>query len=468
MIVYVKDGVHVKERKLSQTDSDLPSFSVELGLSREKKTCVNMFYREFTGGVSGIDTTESQKDRLGRQINHWKSLHRSGRDVLILGDSNLCAHQWEEENYQPKMLANMVQDYLLEVTSQQLVTSTTRAELVGGVAQNSCIDHCYSNVREKITGLFVEAVGDSDHLAVRALKYCRTPVVKPQTIRRRCYKKFSVADFLKDIFYSNINISVKTHETVEGAAEAFKNEFVAILDHHAPVKTIQIRKNYCPYLSEETKAAIKDRNVLQEEALKTRDTVLLEEFKIKQKEVRKLVKEDQRQGKMRDLSDKPSSKQAWKSARNILGINKNMSPTAVKDRDGTLVTNPDKLATMFNDFFIEKVRLLRSQTNSLPTVDPVSRLQQWLDKRGKPLPPFRLKEINRKQLRKLIKRMKGGRSSGVDGIDSYSLKLAAPLLEDALEHLINLSIRTSTFSTFWKHQLIFPHHKKSDKTNTKN
>ena len=46
--------------------------------------------------------------------------------------------------------------------------------------------------------------------------------------------------------------------------------------------------------------------------------------------------------------------------------------------------------------------------------------------------------------------------------------MAAPLLEDALEHLINLSIRTSTFSTFWKHQLIFPHHKKSDKTNTKN
>ena len=64
--------------------------------------------------------------------------------------------------------------------------------------------------------------------------------------------------------------------------------------------------------------------------------------------------------------------------------------------------------------------------------------------------------------------MKGGKSSGVDGIDSFSLKLAAPLLEDALEHLINLSIRTSTFSSFWKPQLIFPHHKKSDKTITKN
>ena len=64
--------------------------------------------------------------------------------------------------------------------------------------------------------------------------------------------------------------------------------------------------------------------------------------------------------------------------------------------------------------------------------------------------------------------MKGGKSSGIDGIDSYSLKLAAPLLEDALEHIINSSIRTSTFSSFWKHQLIFPHHKKSDRTIAKN
>ena len=59
--------------------------------------------------------------------------------------------------------------------------------------------------------------------------------------------------------------------------------------------------------------------------------------------------------------------------------------------------------------------------------------------------------------------MKGGRSSGVDNIDSYTLKLAAPLIEEALEHLINLSIKSGTFASFWKPQLIFPQHKKSEK-----
>ena len=59
--------------------------------------------------------------------------------------------------------------------------------------------------------------------------------------------------------------------------------------------------------------------------------------------------------------------------------------------------------------------------------------------------------------------MKGNRTCGIDNIDSYSLKLAAPLIEDALMHLINLSIRSGQFASIWKPQLIFPQHKKAEK-----
>ena len=133
-----------------------------------------------------------------------------------------------------------------------------------------------------------------------------------------------------------------------------------------------------------------------------------------------------------------------------------------------MVTNPAKMADIFNKFFIQKVRALRAKTNSPPTIDPVQRLKNWLKKRKEPPPPFKLREITRMELRKLVKKMKGGKNSGVDQIDNFSLKLAAPLIEDALLHLVNLSIRTSCFSRLWKHQLIFPHHKKKDKLLTKN
>ena len=59
--------------------------------------------------------------------------------------------------------------------------------------------------------------------------------------------------------------------------------------------------------------------------------------------------------------------------------------------------------------------------------------------------------------------MKGGRSSGVDTIDSYSIKTASPspYIEDVLLHLVNLSLQK--FPTGWKTQLIHPFQKKGDK-----
>ena len=442
--------------------------SFEVGLGKEKKTCVNFYYREFTGGVSGPGDIGSQVERLGRQIIHWKTLFATGKDVLILGDSNLCARQWDSDSYQHKQLGSMVQDLLLEESSHQLVSDITRSELVKGVVQTSCIDHCYSDVREKIIGPFVESVGDSDHLGVRVLKYCRTPVIRPQAVKKRCYKQFSVEKFLVDIFYSNINISVTSHESIDGAAEAFMNEFLAILSHNAPVKIIQLRKKYCPHLSAETKILMIERNLLQKEASEKSDPVLLEEFKLKAREIKKIVAEEKKAGESKDLSDNPSIKQVWGSVRSILGSTKSLSPRAVKDENGILESNPSKVATIFNSFFLEKVKILREKTVAPPKVDPVVRLKQWLAKRESPPPPFTLKEISRKELRKLIRKMKGGKASGEDGIDSYSLKLAAPPIEDALLHIVNLSIRSSTFSSFWKHQLIFPHHKKADKDQTKN
>ena len=51
----------------------------------------------------------------------------------------------------------------------------------------------------------------------------------------------------------------------------------------------------------------------------------------------------------------------------------------------------------------------------------------------------------------------------MDWIDKGSLKVASPLIEESLLHLVNLSIREGRFSDRWKPQLIFPHHKKNQR-----
>ena len=69
---------------------------------------------------------------------------------------------------------------------------------------------------------------------------------------------------------SGINTIVTGAKTIDVAAEAFENIFKHILNEHAPMKVFHMRKNYIPFVSEETKELILNRKALQEEEAKTK------------------------------------------------------------------------------------------------------------------------------------------------------------------------------------------------------
>ena len=69
---------------------------------------------------------------------------------------------------------------------------------------------------------------------------------------------------------------------------------------------------------------------------------------------------------------------------------------------------------------------------------------------------------------KLLKCLKNSRSSSIDGLDSYSVKVAADVLAEPLHHIISLSINQSKFPTSWKYSKVIPLHKKDSKLETKN
>ena len=110
----------------------------------------------------------------------------------------------------------MVQNFLLETGSCQTVKKFTRSE-IGRVGElcRSLIDHCYTNVQEKVSIPEVIAVGNSDHLGLVVTKYTRTPISKPRTVKKRNYKFFNVELFLTDILNSDINAAVTACEDLD-------------------------------------------------------------------------------------------------------------------------------------------------------------------------------------------------------------------------------------------------------------
>ena len=56
----------------------------------------------------------------------------------------------------------------------------------------------------------------------------------------------------------------------------------------------------------------------------------------------------------------------------------------------------------------------------------------------------------------------------MDQIDTYTIKLIRQDILPALTHIINLSITSEEFPTYWKKSKIIPLHKKEDLLNPKN
>ena len=84
------------------------------------------------------------------------------------------------------------------------------------------------------------------------------------------------------------------------------------------------------------------------------------------------------------------------------------------------------LLQAFNNIFLGKVQNLTESLIGKVTSDPSERLSTWLEQRSFPIEEFNLKEIDLPTLSKYLKKLKGNRSSAIDQIDSFSLKLSAP------------------------------------------
>ena len=125
-----------------------------------------------------------------------------------MGDANICAVEWSEKDYKNKELSSLIQEFMADTASSQLVKEFTRSEVIrGGAVSRSCIDHCYSNSPDKISKPEVVAVGNSDHLGVVITKYTKVLKSKPNTVMKRSYTNFDVEKFLTEIVNSDININ---------------------------------------------------------------------------------------------------------------------------------------------------------------------------------------------------------------------------------------------------------------------
>ena len=141
----------------------------------------------------------------------------------------------------------------------------------------------------------------------------------------------------------------------------------------------------------------------------------------------------------------------WKTVKGWLGLGSSGPPTQLF-WEGKIVTSPIGLAESMNSFFLDKIARLRSNI-PLTRGDPVSKLREAM--LGKNC-SFQFQEVKTEDVLNTIKNLKNSNSTGIDYIDTRTLKGIADIVAPSMTHIINLSIQSGIFPSAWKWAKVVP------------
>ena len=296
-------------------------------------------------------------------------------------------------------------------------------------------------------------------------RYSKEPPTPAKTIRKRSYKEFLPEKYLEDL--SKINWDdVLCCDDLDVATELFTRKIRYVLNVHAPWIIFQQRKHFCPWLTEETKQLMNQRDQLKQRAkdlaMRDQGNVASEEQQLAWAEYKKLrnkinntKKTEENRFKSKKISsDLDSPSKIWATAKSFMGWKFTGTPCQL-EVNNKLETKASRIAELMNGFFIQKVLKIR---------DGLKKLPEWYEAcikvmQGKKC-TLELQHVSVDTVRKLLKGLKGSRCTSVDELDSYSVKLSADHIAEPLHHIITLSLMQKRFPAGWKFTKVLPLHKK--------
>ena len=167
---------------------------------------------------------------------------------------------------------------------------------------------------------------------------------------------------------------------------------LVIFNKHALLKVIQVRNNYAPWISAETKNLQKVRDRLKKEAIDEQSESKFREYKkIRNKIVSKLKTDKISYYKTKFYRQNPSTSDLWKQANDFLNTSSRSysnTPSLIL-HNGKIHSNPRDMANTINNAFIGKVdKLCEKVTHSTVEMCPIDRLRKFLVNKGGPLNQF--------------------------------------------------------------------------------
>ena len=454
---YILETISYKRRTDLEIDAT-PLIWLEIAATKAKSWLLAIGYRQWRtlkGKKSATSMSMSaQLDRFSNWCNSWQKANSEGKPVFIIGDLNIDVSAWSKKSSEKTPYQNSKSDLLnmLKETSYQLsltLIKTPPTRFQGG-DEPSTLDIILSNKPELInTPLLVQTTSDHKLVIFRKEVKMRQNMIPSR--KARSFKNYTREKLLQNLDMPKLN-KLLNSKNPDYVADVLVEEVNRILDIVAPVKTVQIRKNYAAHLTIHTKELMKKRDEIKEKAQKSKSEDDRNEYKKLRNEAIKAQRTNKRDWANNLLNKEGNqSRHLWATIKKISGDSGNKTISCL-NIDNIMVTKEAEIANALNTHFVDKVEKLITNMPK-PKEDILNKLINTPTPAGDQM---NLMIITEHELNTIIRKMKKTASCGSDSVSGIILSDLYMSIKRILLHAINLSLDTCVYPKRFKLTKLIP------------
>ena len=381
-------------------------------------------------------------------LDIFKNMLLRNKPIFVLGDFN--DDILKAGNKMGKIINNL--------KLEQMISEPTR------ITQNSAslIDLLITNKSSMITKVDVLPGPVADHEAIAFWLNLEKPKRPPVVKTYRCLKNYSPDRFCNLLMDEVVTLNGILHtDEVNTQVKILSTVMNKCINDCAPVVTREIVRPPAPWINEDIKKSMKERDSLQRNLKYAKyNEELRDEYKEQKRKVKSEINKGRKSYYREEFNrNKNNISGSWKTVKNMLGDNNDKFDLTAESKEN-LIAKAEK----FNEYFANVGKSTYEKTqeelsrisNDMPQIDHEN------NDEGEVLESFKPSPVDCETVILTIKNLRETSAVGSDGISLRFVRDGLFILAFYLTIIINTSIVTHTFPDLWKHPFVVAAHKSGD------
>ena len=439
--IYVNDCLTVKEIKIkTENNVEIEDVWVSVQMRKLPSFIIGSIYRHPKATVDSFEYLS----------NVFKEISLYNKPYFILGDIN-------DNLFYPNCNLNKI---INNLGLSQLVTEPTRITK----DSNTLIDVFITNKPEIVTSIDISPCPVADHEQITAAINIEKPKRELTYKTFRSLKNYNSNNLCNNILtdYSDILSCILQTDDINKQVDIFTKALNGSVEKCAPKITAQVTRPPAPWINEEIKDMLRERDKLQKLLKSNRNNeAISNNFKQKRKQVKYVMAKSKAQyfkNKFQECGKNSAKK--WNAIKGLL-------PDKKKNIQSNNFDDLESKAEEFNEYFskVGQKAFEKTQENINTRVDV---MQRTSDLRSDNVNLFKPQPVTIETVILTFKQIRDTNAVGTDDITFRFLRDSLPIMAFYLTIIINTSIVTSSFPSLYKHSLISPIFKSGDPDDVNN